>query len=419
MMKQSRVIIFSTVWPEPDSSAAGVRQMHWIHLFLSMGYLVTLVSPSKPKEENEWGTVTLPEGVDLLPLPLNRESIQDELKALAPEIIMFDRFFLEEQYGPHVYRACPDALVLMETVDLHFVRRAREELKEGYLSSTGVPARFYQTESAIRETGSILRVDFSFVVSSYEEELLRTQFQIPNTKVKWLPFFYEKPIEVKENRLPFDQKKDFCWIGNFRHQPNIDGIRWFRKEIWPLIRQQLPQAKIRVYGAYPPKEVMDWNNTKDGIEVKGNAITLEEVYKTARVNVAPLRYGAGVKGKIIEGFRFGVPCVTTKVGVEGLFGQFPGYELNTPVDFANACVKLHESESEWRKYSLMALEKMMDVCSASSRVPETQKLILELLEKKKSGEVPDWTSQILRHEGNQSRYYFGKWIEEKEKGQSK
>ncbi len=418
MMKQSRVIIFSTVWPEPESSAAGVRQMHWVQLFLSMGYQVTLVSPSKVKSEDDWGSIRLPEGVDALPLPLNRESVQEELKRIDPEIVMFDRFILEEQFGPHVYPSCPKALVLMETQDLHLVRRARDGLKDAYLSSTEFPRDFYQTETALRETSSILRVDYSFVVSSFEEQLLRDDFGIGASKAKWVPFFYEKPIAVKESRLPFNEKKDFCWIGNFRHEPNIDGLRWFRNEIWPLIRQQLPDAKIRVYGAYPPKEVMAWNNVKNGIEVKGSALTLEEVFEESRVNVAPLRFGAGVKGKIMEGFRYGVPCVTTKVGVEGLFAQFPGYEANTPQEFADACVKLHEDEREWKKFSLMGLEKMMQNCSAASRVPELKALITDLLQKKRNADLPDWTSRILRFEGNQSRYYFTKWIEEKEKHQS-
>ncbi len=393
--------------------------MHWIHLFLGMGYSVTLVSPSNLKSENEWGMVNLPQGVEMLQLPLNRESIQDELKKISPEIVMFDRFFLEEQYGPHVYSACPDALILMETQDLHFVRRAREGLKENYLATDQLSSDFYHTESALRETGSILRVDYSYVVSSFEEELLRNQFQIPQSKVKWLPFFYDQPVEPKENLLSFQQRKDFCWIGNFLHQPNLDGIRWFHREIWPLIRKQLPNAKIRIFGAYPPKEIMQLSDASQGFEVLGNANSLKEVFQSARVNVAPLRFGAGVKGKIIEGFRFGLPCVTTRVGVEGLFGQFPGYESNTPIDFANACVKLHESEQEWKKYSLMAQEKMLDVCSASLRVPETQRQISEMVLKKKSGQLPDWFSKILRYEGNQSRYYFGKWIEEKEKAQSK
>ena len=413
-MNEAQVVIFSTVWPEPNSSAAGVRQMQWVQLFLAMEYRVTLVSPSKMKHENDWGHLKLPSGVDVLALPLNRESVQTDLKRLNPTIVMFDRFILEEQFGPHVYQACPDALVLMETQDLHFIRRSRDELKEKFLELSTVPTDFYKTETALRETSSILRVDYSFVVSSFEEKLLREEFSVGTDKVKWVPFFYERPIVVKEQRSHFTQKKDFCWIGNFRHEPNLDGLRWFRNEIWPVIRKQLPDARIQIYGAYPPEEVMSWNKVKNGIEVKGSAATLEEVFVGARVNVAPLRFGAGVKGKIMEGFRFGVPCVTTKVGSEGLFGQFPGLEANTTQDFANACVKLHEDEREWKKYSLMALEKMMEVCAASARMPELKILIANLLEKKKLNTIPDWMSRVMRFEGNQSRYYFTKWIEAKE-----
>ncbi len=394
--------------------------MHWVHLFLSLGYQVTLISPSKVKDEKDWGSLDLPVGVDVLPMPLNRELVAEDLRRLNPEIVMFDRFILEEQFGPHVYPACPDPLILMETQDLHFVRRARDAVKEKFLSLSELPPDFYRTETALRETSSLLRVDYSFVVSSFEELLLREEFQIGPAKVKWVPFFYEKPIVTREQRRPFAEKKNFCWIGNFRHEPNLDGLRWFRNEIWPLIREQLPDARLRIYGAYPPEEVMGWNGRagtgggKDGIEVKGSALTLDEVFVDARVNVAPLRFGAGVKGKIMEGFRYGVPCVSTKIGSEGLFGQFPGYEANTARDFANACVKLHEDEREWKKYSLMALEKMMEVCAAASRVPELRALIEDLLAKKKAGQLPDWLSRVLRFEGNQSRYYFTKWIEAKE-----
>ncbi len=418
-MQESRVIIFSTVWPEPSSSAAGVRQMQWVHLFLSMGYLVTLISPSKLKSDQDWGTLQLPEGVDILPMPLNRESVSEDLKRLNPEIVMFDRFILEEQFGPHVYPSCPDALILMETQDLHLVRRARDELKDRYLTLEQLPSGFYQTETALRETSSLIRVDFSFVVSSFEEKLLREEFEIGSKKVKWVPFFYERPIVVKVSRLSFSEKNHFCWIGNFRHEPNMDGLRWFRNEIWPLIRKQLPNAKIEVYGAYPPEEVMSWNNVKNGIEVKGSALTLDEVFESARVNVAPLRFGAGVKGKIMEGFRYGVPVVTTKVGIEGLFSleeqKFPGIEANLAQTFADACVKLHEDEQVWKTNSLLALEKMMQVFAASSHVPELKTFIQELLKKKKSQTIPDWMSRLLRFEGNQSRYYFAKWIEAKEK----
>ena len=418
-MNEARVIIFSTVWPEPSSSAAGVRQMHWVHLFRELGYRVTLISPSKVKNEKDWGSLELPEGVDALPMPLNRESVKEDLKKLNPAIVMFDRFILEEQFGPHVYEACPDALILMETQDLHLVRRARDELKEKFLETKTFPPAFYQTETALRETSSLLRVDYSFVVSSFEEKLLKEEFQIGSEKVKWVPFFYARPIEVKEKRLSFLEKKDFCWIGNFRHEPNIDGLRWFRKEIWPLIRKQLPEARIEIYGAYPPEEVMAWNNVKNGIEVKGSALTLDEVFENARVNVAPLRFGAGVKGKIMEGFRYGVPCVTTKVGMEGLFpldetAIFPGLEMNSPESFANACAKLHEDEAIWKKHSLTALEKMMQLFSAAKQVPELKTLIGTLLEKKKNQQLPNWTSKVMRFEGNQSRYYFTKWIELKE-----
>ena len=185
-MKPNRhALIFSTVWPEPDSSAAGVRQMHWIELLLQDFERVSLISPAKPKQEQDWGRVQIPERVEFLPIPLNDWSLIERLKEWNPELVLFDRFILEEQYGAMVYEALPHALVLMETQDLHFVRRARERVRE-----SGIPESpdFYKTETALRETASLERVDYSFVVSSYEERLLREEFGIGPDQQAWVPF---------------------------------------------------------------------------------------------------------------------------------------------------------------------------------------------------------------------------------------
>jgi glycosyltransferase involved in cell wall biosynthesis len=419
-MKPNRhALIFSTVWPEPDSSAAGVRQMHWIDLLLRDFEKVSLISPAKPKQEQDWGRVEIPDRVEFLPMPLNDWSMVTMLKDLNPELVLFDRFILEEQYGAMVYEAIPQALVLMETQDLHFVRRAREQVRE-----SGIPGTpgFYKTETAIRETASIERVDHSFVVSSFEERLLREEFGIGADQQEWVPFFYDPPVHRELIGSGYSERTDFVWIGNFRHAPNADGLRWFRAKIWPAIRKKLGHAKLQVFGAYPSAEFMAWNQSRDsGIEVRGPVRDLAEVFRSARVNLAPLRFGAGVKGKILEGFRFGVPVITTPVGAEGLLpdgvdlGLFPGIIESDPERFAEAAIRMHSDSSVWTSAHGRARELMEENFSRLKIEPVLRARIKELLQRKQSGDLPRWRSRILRHELSNSRKYFSKWIEAKER----
>jgi glycosyltransferase involved in cell wall biosynthesis len=413
MNQKPTALLFSTVWPEPESSAAGVRQLQWIAFFKKAGFEVVLSSPSKPKDGTEFGAICIP-------LPLNRSEVREELRRLDPQVVLFDRFLLEEQFGHFVYEECPQALVLLETVDLHFVRRARQSVRENYLEMDPFPSELYRSETAIRETASIQRVDYSYVVSSFEEELLAQDFGLGLEKVQWVPFLYEPVLFESHFQKSFSERSGFSWIGNFRHAPNMDGLRWFLAEIWPKVRARLPDAKLNIYGAYPTAEAMGWTNPAKGIVSHGQAKTLEEVFKNARVNLAPLRFGAGVKGKILEGLRHGVPCVTTKVGVEGLLPPkpadfaFPGIEANTVDAFVEGCVSLYENELAWTQKRMDAVRLLDEVYSEAATTPKLLDQLIHLLAKKRLGELPDWTSQILRHELVNSHKYFSKWIELKE-----
>ncbi len=413
MNSKPLALIFSTVWPEPDSSAAGVRQIHWLGWLQAAGYEVVLSSPSKFK-------VGLDLGVELLPLPLNQSWVKEELKRRKPELIIFDRFILEEQFGHFVYEACPNAVVLLETQDLHLVRRARDPMREKFLSTAELPPNFYQTETALRETASLMRVDHSVVVSSFEAKLLQDEFSMGSDRVTWIPFGYTDPVIEKSHARPFSEREEFVWIGNFRHAPNIDGLRWFRQGIWPLIRKQMPKAQIKVYGAYPSEEVMNWNKPETGFQVLGPAKDLDQAFQSARVNLAPLRFGAGVKGKILEGFRYGLPCVTTRVGVEGILPQdlgsdwFPGREANDEVQFAADCVALYENEKEWSRLRERARALMLNTYANQPKIQAIE-LLKHLSVDREAGSLPRWQSRVLRHELLNSHKYFSKWIETKEK----
>jgi len=421
MKPDRRALIFSTVWPEPDSSAAGVRQLQWIRNLKGIFDEVVLISPSKVKEEGDRAVCELPSGVVCLPLPMNDWKVREVVAGLNPELVLFDRFILEEQFGPLVCEAAPDALMLLETQDLHLVRRARESMREKWLGMDSVPEGFYRTGTALRETAAIERVDHAFVVSSFETELLAREFSIGTDRQTWIPFGFDPPVHGAKLSA-FAERKDFCWVGNFRHAPNADALRWVRKEIWPLIRKALPDARFHVFGAYPTAEFMDWNrDPSTGIRVHGAARDLDEVFGPARVNLAPLRFGAGVKGKILEGFRYGLPVATTPVGAEGLLPwngmtvEFPGEAARDPSGIARAAVRLHSDENLWNLHRASALQLMNEVYPAERVDRRMGEAVSGLLEDKRRNLLPRWQSRVLRHELLNSKKYFSKWIEEKEK----
>lgn len=402
--------------------------MQWIQLLLKDFEKVTVISPAKAKGEQDWGATPSLPGLELLPMPLNRWDQVRVLRNLAPELVMFDRFILEEQFGPMVYEALPAALCLLETQDLHFIRRAREPGREsGWQSRVADVAQgfFPLTETAIRELGSIERVDHAFVVSSYEDAVLTGDFGLGPEVHSWEPFFYD-PAVLPEAEYGFEDRSGFVWIGNFRHAPNADALRWIRREIWPGIRSRLPQAEFRIYGAYPSQEFMGWNHQADqGIRVLGQVDDLGEVFSKARVNLAPLRFGAGVKGKILEGFRRGVPAVTTAIGAEGLFplggneAGFPGAVAGDVEGIIGEAVRFHEQARIWEDASRCARALMVQYYDFEKRERGIRERIRKWMEARNSGLLPRWRSRVMRHGLQNGQKYFSKWIEEKEKNLSR
>jgi hypothetical protein len=384
--------------------------MQWIRMLLEFTDRVVLASPSLIKSERDWGFQPMPEGVELISLPLNDWTQVDWIRQLAPSIVLFDRFITEEQFGPLIRDAVPGALRLLETQDLHFLRRSRGEGLKGQVD--------HVTETAIRETASILRSDHSFVVSSYEAQLLNREFGIGPDVVDWIPFAY---LDAKGEE-GFDSRSGFQFIGNFRHAPNLDGLRWFRQEIWPGVRKRLPGVEWKIHGAYPSAEVMQWHRPKeDGIRVVGGVKKLEDAFSGVRVNLAPLRFGAGVKGKLLDGFHHGLPAVSTSVGAEGLMpadraGAFPGMVVETVQDWVDACVRLHEDRDLWIESQKQARALMNEVYALDKVDRQFRNRLSEILDRHEKGETPRWISRILRDEFQTGRKYFSKWIEAKNSG---
>lgn len=404
-MKQ--LLIIGHTFPEPSTTAAGSRMMQLIELFKEEKYQITFASTAAVSEK----TANLQrQHISIENIKLNDVSFDEFIKKLNPEIVVFDRYITEEQFGWRVSENCPKALKILDTEDLHFLRKAREEAVKNV--KTISEANLF-SETAKRELASILRCDLSLIISEYEMELLQNRFKIASEILYYLPFLV---AAVSESTPAFEERQNFFAIGNLLHAPNVDSVLQLKK-LWPEIRQQLPDAELHIYGAYAPQQVLQLNNVKEGFLIKGWADDLEMAMKTYRVQLAPLRFGAGLKGKLLDAMRFGLPTVTTEIGAEGMCGELPfGGTISTSKEkFIDVSVQLYSQKDLWNKAQqngFSIIENRFQKKMFSDVFKNQIQSLLANLEKHRR---QNFMGQVLQHHTLQSTKYLAKWIEAKGK----
>ena len=409
---RKKVLIIGYVWVEPNSSAAGGRMLQLIQSFINTNYQVVFTSPAQKGEK----AIELSKlGVEEVQIELNASSFDTYIKELQPEIVLFDRFMMEEQFGWRVAEFCPKALRILDTEDLHFLRKVRhQQLKKGIPFSEDA---LLKSIDAKREVASILRCDLSLIISSYEVELLTTTFKIDPSLLLYLPFMLESISNATiDSWLPFSERENFVFIGNYFHQPNIDAVLELKK-IWPTIRKKLPQAEVHIYGSYVNQQIQQLHKPEQGFLVKGFAKNANEVVSKAKVVLAPIRFGAGIKGKLTEAMLCGTPSVTTIIGAEGMHDNLPwnGFITNSEDDFINKAVTLYTDENVWETVQENGIAIINSIYNRelleTSFIDRINELILNLENHRNN----NFLGSLLQHQTLQSTKYMSKWIEEKNK----
>ena len=413
MNQVQKLLIIGFVWPEPNSSAAGGRMMQLISLFKADGFSITFASSA----QNSDFIVDLYEyGVERKSIELNNSSFDVFIKDLNPTVVLFDRFMIEEQFGWRVAENCPDALRLLDTEDLHCLRLARQKaFKENRLFKT---TDLFVEEVAKREVASILRCDLSLLISEFEMQLLESTFKIDNALLYYLPFLLEPINDAILQELPsFEVRKDFVFVGNFLHEPNWNAVQYLKETMWPLIKKQIPEAFLNVYGAYPSQKVMQLHNKKDGFLILGRAVDAQEEVKKARVVLAPLRFGAGIKGKLLEAMQCGTPSSTTSIGSESMHGDLPwsGFVNDDVADFVDAAVLLYQDQKIWDKAQKNGIEIINQRYSKDLFEAEFRTKIDFLCANLKQHRLNNFLGTLLQHHTLKSTKYQSRWIEEKNK----
>jgi len=404
-----KILIIGYVWPEPNSSAAGSHMMSILRLFKTQDWQVEFTTPA---QESEHAINLANEGISAKSIILNCDSFDTYIKTYQPDIVFFDRFMMEEQFGWRVEKNCPTALKILDTVDLHCLRDARHK---AHKAKRVITQEDLYSNVAKREIASILRSDISLIISSHEMQLLHDTFKIDTSLLHHLPFMVDAKKYPKTTKS-FSQRQHFMTIGNFRHAPNWDVVLYLQ-QIWPHIRKKLPQAELHIYGSYPPPKATALHNPKIGFHIKGWAEDALNVMEDARICLAPIRFGAGIKGKLLDAMIMKTPSITTSMGSEGMHKSEPwGGAVTDDVEaFVEASVKLYTDEEAWaeaQKNGTALLHAHYDAKKLGAS------LIEKILSTKKNltqHRLNNFTGAMLKHHSMMSTKYMSQWIAEKNK----
>lgn len=399
-----KILVIGYVWPEPKSSAAGSHMMSLLRLFKQQGWHVEFATPAQTTEH----MVDLQsEGVSSKAIELNCDSFDTYVTEYQPDLVFFDRFMMEEQFGWRVEKNCPNALKLLDTVDLQCLRHARHQ---AHKAKRDMEKEGLFSDIAKREIAAILRCDLSLIISSFEMDLLTDTFKLDTNILHHLPFMVNLDTLPDKTRS-FSKRQHFMTIGNFRHAPNWD-VTLYLQEIWPLIRKKIPNAELHIYGSYPPPKATALNNPKTGFLIKGWATDALDVMEQSRVCLAPIRFGAGIKGKLLDAMIMQTPSVTTSLGSEGMHfdEKWPGIVTDDIAEFVDGAVNLYTNESAWLETKTNS-ERLLQQHYDGQKLGEG--LIQKIISIKNTlpeHRLNNFTGAMLKHHSMMSTKYMSQWI---------
>ncbi|WP_091388652.1 glycosyltransferase [Microbulbifer marinus] len=399
-----RALLIAKHWPEPASTAAGRRTLDILDLLADAGYRVEIASPAQPTP------FQAKTGYGEHPIEVNESSFDRWVRALNPALVIYDRFMMEEQFGWRVREQCPDALTLLDTSDFHSLREARHQALK-----SGQPLNLFHP-IAEREVAAMARCDLTVMISKVEVELLKQHFCLPDWQLHYLPFMVRELPDL--NTLPdFDERQHLVMIGGFKHAPNRDATTWFAQEVWPQLRSLLPGVECHVYGAYSDHAMHRLSDPATGLRVYGRTEDALATLARYRLNLAPLRFGAGQKGKILDGWLSGTPTVTTPIGAESMAPEDAwGYPLSdAPEQFAATTAHLYRDQTAWRSArdaGTHALETEFSYAPHAAAFIERLETIAADLDAHRNRQI--W-GRILRRTEHRAEEFMSRWIETKNK----
>jgi GT2 family glycosyltransferase len=332
-----RVLVIDEYTPRPDRDSASLRLVNLMRLFIAQGAQVTFL-PTSLNHDGASTQALQALGIEAWYAPFAR-SVPAWLRAHAAgfDLIVVCRHHVMQPLLPLLRQCAPRAMLAFDTVDLHYLREQRGA------QMVGDPALLKAADRTRRsELELINRSDVTLVVSEVERALLAED--APGARVDVLSNLHE----LAAPGLPFGERRDVVFVGGFRHPPNVDAVLWFASEVWPSVHAAEPDMVFHCIGGDTSPEI-EALAERPGIRVHGHVPDIDPYMAGARVSVAPLRYGAGVKGKVNLSMAHGQPVVATSCAVEGMHLR-DGEDVlvaDAPQDFAAAVLRAYRDPALW------------------------------------------------------------------------
>jgi glycosyltransferase involved in cell wall biosynthesis/SAM-dependent methyltransferase len=367
---KGRVLYIDAETPMPDRNSGSIDALNMLRILTDLGFRVTFIPESNFLHRGSYTEALQESGVEVIYHPFN-STVQQVLERETRDfdVVVLCRVYIAEKYVALVRECAPAAKIVFNTVDLHFLRLVREAalLRDEALA-------VHAEEVRIRELRVINDADVTIVLSLYEAELVKRE--LPRARVRVVPLLRQIPDQC--DAPGFESRADIIFVGTYQHPPNCDAVIYFVREIWPRIRREIPGVRFFVVGSEVTKDVEALSG--DGVEVLGFVKDLTPLLRGCRLSVAPLRYGAGLKGKIATSLQAGLPCVSTSIGAEGA-GLTDGKELliaDGREAFVDAVVRLYNDPGLWSRLSREGFEYTKRSLSIESNVRRVADLLSEI-----------------------------------------
>jgi O-antigen biosynthesis protein len=367
-MARRRVLVVDHNTPTPNQDAGSVITINLLLLLREMDFQVTFIPEDNFMYMPDYTPALQRVGIEVLYAPYCT-SVEQHLKESGGryDLVFIFRPGVVERYIKTIRKHCPRAKVLFHTVDLHYLRMSREaELLQDKVKMKAA------NKMKRREFAAIRAADTSIVVSTTELELLH--HELPNERIRVFPLI----MDIRGTEKAFKDRRDVIFVGGYQHTPNIDAVQYFVSDVMPILRRRLPGIRFHGVGSKMPAEIRAL--ASEDVIIPGFVDDLSSLLDRMRVSVAPLRYGAGIKGKIGTAMAVGLPSVATSLAVEGM-SLTDGENIlvsDDAADFADAVTRLHEDEELWNKLSKAGLDFAKKIWGAEAAWETLDSILREI-----------------------------------------
>ena len=363
------VVMIDAFYPKPDQDSGSLDQISFIRIFQSLGLHVVFLAEYEFDANSRRRRELEAMGVQCVgeQSASSVGAFLDNAK-LDVELFFLSRFNAGGLHYESIRAHSPRSKIIFNTVDLHFVR----EMRTASITASDTSSR-HLDEIKARELFLCAESDAAIVVSSTERDLVATL--APISKVHTVPLIRDYDFS---SRNPFYDRRGIAFIGGFDHKPNIDAVHYFLDEIWPRVSSAREDIRFFVVGSNMPDEIMERASSQ--VDMIGYVEDLSDWLATIRLTVAPLRIGAGAKGKVITSLSNGVPCIASSIAAEGM-GLRDGADIavaDDPPGFARTIIELYDDEERWNALSRAGIEKMRTQHSFDSGTAAVKEILQTL-----------------------------------------